>query len=543
MEKQRKTSGITLIALVITIIVLLILAGVTIMTLTGENGLLTKTITAKEEYKIAQAREKLVVALTGAHIEKKINPEYNKEEFLNNYIKSNVEDSKIEGDIAIVEGYAFSLDRSVPKIGEYIGKEQELNFPEVSLQKQLAQDNKSITIHITAIEEKNGIDKIEIIQEDDILKTYTYNHKKDQIQEEYVVKQNGEYIIKAYSGKVNKTAKIVVSELTTIIEYSPNGNKNYQKEHNVQISIQRENLNQIKNMKYQWTDTTIEPTEDVFTENCSNNQIITKNSVTGEWYLWILIENIDGSKKIERSEAFKFDNEAPEISITVEPVNLTELRVKAVGRDDKTRISKYVFQVGDNFSKEISSQEENYDLLVSGLTTDYYNCTVICYDELGNYATSSVVQGRTQMYSWKVYNTEEKTTYEQYKEPDKKQVYTRGAWFLPTSSHSFDTNTGKYTFRISGDASVQEVGWCCSLTLQAHVGKTMTDIEMYEVVKVTPDGGDNMNLIDYYTWASKVVTTRQKSTYLKEVLSKTEQTYKNNEVNDDNLWYERNGEK
>ena len=35
--------GITLIALVITIIVLLILAGVTIATLTGENGLLRKS--------------------------------------------------------------------------------------------------------------------------------------------------------------------------------------------------------------------------------------------------------------------------------------------------------------------------------------------------------------------------------------------------------------------------------------------------------------------------------------------------------------------
>ena len=34
--------GITLIALVITIIVLLILAGVTIVSLTGENGLLRK---------------------------------------------------------------------------------------------------------------------------------------------------------------------------------------------------------------------------------------------------------------------------------------------------------------------------------------------------------------------------------------------------------------------------------------------------------------------------------------------------------------------
>ena len=43
-EKSNKFSnrGITLIALVITIIILLILAGVMIATLTGENGLLRK---------------------------------------------------------------------------------------------------------------------------------------------------------------------------------------------------------------------------------------------------------------------------------------------------------------------------------------------------------------------------------------------------------------------------------------------------------------------------------------------------------------------
>ena len=38
MKNFRKNQGITLIALVITVIVLLILAGVTISTLTGENG-------------------------------------------------------------------------------------------------------------------------------------------------------------------------------------------------------------------------------------------------------------------------------------------------------------------------------------------------------------------------------------------------------------------------------------------------------------------------------------------------------------------------
>ena len=43
----RKNNGITLIALVITIIVLLILAGVSVMTLSGDNGLINRTIGAK----------------------------------------------------------------------------------------------------------------------------------------------------------------------------------------------------------------------------------------------------------------------------------------------------------------------------------------------------------------------------------------------------------------------------------------------------------------------------------------------------------------
>ena len=59
--KQEK--GITLIALVITIVVLLILAGVTIAMLTGENGILTKVTTAKDKTAIAEAKEKVNLML------------------------------------------------------------------------------------------------------------------------------------------------------------------------------------------------------------------------------------------------------------------------------------------------------------------------------------------------------------------------------------------------------------------------------------------------------------------------------------------------
>lgn len=60
-SEQRKTKnhskGITLIALVITIIVLLILAGVTIATLTGENGILTRASEAEVETRGAAVEE------------------------------------------------------------------------------------------------------------------------------------------------------------------------------------------------------------------------------------------------------------------------------------------------------------------------------------------------------------------------------------------------------------------------------------------------------------------------------------------------------
>lgn len=56
---MKKEKGITLISLVITIIVLLILAGVTIVTLTGDNGLLQKATIAKETNEEAEIKEQI----------------------------------------------------------------------------------------------------------------------------------------------------------------------------------------------------------------------------------------------------------------------------------------------------------------------------------------------------------------------------------------------------------------------------------------------------------------------------------------------------
>ena len=58
-NKFKNNKGITLIALVITIIVLLILAGVTIAAVSGDNGILTRAVDAKEKTEIADIKEEL----------------------------------------------------------------------------------------------------------------------------------------------------------------------------------------------------------------------------------------------------------------------------------------------------------------------------------------------------------------------------------------------------------------------------------------------------------------------------------------------------
>ncbi len=65
-KKMNTSKGITLIALVITIIVLLILAGVTIATLTGENGILSKATEASNKTEEKNAEEEVKIAVIGS---------------------------------------------------------------------------------------------------------------------------------------------------------------------------------------------------------------------------------------------------------------------------------------------------------------------------------------------------------------------------------------------------------------------------------------------------------------------------------------------
>ena len=66
--KIDKIKGITLISLVITIIILLILAGVTLNLVVGEEGVIKRAINARDVHSSKEALEKIKLAVSSAQI-------------------------------------------------------------------------------------------------------------------------------------------------------------------------------------------------------------------------------------------------------------------------------------------------------------------------------------------------------------------------------------------------------------------------------------------------------------------------------------------
>ena len=116
---MKKNKGITLVALVITIIILIILAGVSINLVLGKYGIVNRASSGTETYSEKQAKEKLEIELANMYIEKTTNINYNDE-----YLTTKLSEKgfSVNGNIVIVDGYQFQIDRSVPQIMNSLGK-------------------------------------------------------------------------------------------------------------------------------------------------------------------------------------------------------------------------------------------------------------------------------------------------------------------------------------------------------------------------------------------------------------------------------------
>lgn len=149
MKKYKKDSslGITLIALIITIIVLLILAGITIAILTGENGILTKANNAKETTQKEEIKEIISLLVQSAIVDGKgkveyenLNKELEKEFGQGNYkiiiagksyiiLVNNIQYKVAEsGEVQEITKSNIEYPGDLSKGGKYDGKTEETAF-------------------------------------------------------------------------------------------------------------------------------------------------------------------------------------------------------------------------------------------------------------------------------------------------------------------------------------------------------------------------------------------------------------------------------
>ncbi len=94
-KTNKNNKGITLTALVITIIVLLILATISIVVFTGENGIIARANKAKEEEKKAEYKEELTIIGLGLQPDRKLE-EWDNQEYMNLYEEKIKKDSMFE---------------------------------------------------------------------------------------------------------------------------------------------------------------------------------------------------------------------------------------------------------------------------------------------------------------------------------------------------------------------------------------------------------------------------------------------------------------
>ena len=204
--------AITLVALVITIIVLLLLAGIVIASLGGENGLFSKVKEAKKMQLESEMREQLTIALQELQVEKRgnatlddVTQDWMNEVISNEYNPELQEDASYSGKLIVMSKNniigKFMLDANLDiAVTEYNTSSVEIEYTTIS-----RTDNK-VKINIVVTDKINGVKQIEY-PEGNPLKVVSGT--KEQISIDYEVQLGREYKFVITTGDGNKTEKII----------------------------------------------------------------------------------------------------------------------------------------------------------------------------------------------------------------------------------------------------------------------------------------------------------------------------------------------
>lgn len=137
---MKQNKGITMIVLVITIVILIILAGISINLLFGENGIISKAKSTGKEQKIAEIKEKIQLEILAAETDATIRGEKLEKTQLNDIVEKYGE-LKEDGDTIITKEDKYEISLSeiwygvLSESGSYTDKVEQIG--ELEKQKTL----------------------------------------------------------------------------------------------------------------------------------------------------------------------------------------------------------------------------------------------------------------------------------------------------------------------------------------------------------------------------------------------------------------------
>ena len=218
---KEKQSGITLIALVVTIIVLLILAGIAISLTIGDNGIFKRAEQAVDVWDKATVEEDLAMIIGEYPLYSLTGGTSTFEDYLLEKGADSVADN---GDGALnveYKGYEFVVDKESYEIlsGEELGGVK----PEIKVTKKASSDNKKVTITVEITNEVGEVNSITLTGPNGEEITGSLNGKTATFE----VSSNGNYTAKAEATTegYKRTASSVVEVNEIEVEFSTESGK------------------------------------------------------------------------------------------------------------------------------------------------------------------------------------------------------------------------------------------------------------------------------------------------------------------------------
>ena len=205
----KKEKGITLIALVVTIIILLILAGVTLNFALSGNGLFNRSLSAKERYEKSQLQEEISVAIMDIQLEemskgKDVTLDSLVDGQLSNKLGDITAELGIPGIVGEYKDYNYTIDDNFNvEIGDKVDGAKPKIITEIITTGYVLEGN-SIEIKVMASIAEGNV-TLNVPEDMTLIST-----EKDENQEKiykYTVTKNGNYSITAIGDGGKKTIK------------------------------------------------------------------------------------------------------------------------------------------------------------------------------------------------------------------------------------------------------------------------------------------------------------------------------------------------